>query len=114
MSTFASPPRALIVPRIISGREYSAWPVAAGIVERRLVGDRQRQEIAPSASARRFSASRCARISGGGNGEAATAPTGCHPSPCRAARRSAARECPPTQIGRCGFYTAKGSQRISE
>jgi hypothetical protein len=26
MSTFASPPRALIVPRIISGREYSAWP----------------------------------------------------------------------------------------
>jgi hypothetical protein len=67
----------------------------------------------PSASVSCFKVSRCARISCGGNGEAATAPTGCHPSPCRAVRRSAARECPPTQIGGYGFCTGKGSQRIS-
>ena len=37
------------------------------------------------------------------------APTGCQPSPCRAVRRSAAREWPPTQIGGCGFCSGKGS-----
>ena len=44
----------------------------------------------PSAAVIRFSVSKCARISCGGSGEAAMAPTGCQPSPCRAVRRSAA------------------------
>src|SRR2546423_15050461 len=65
----------------------------------------------PSAAVICFSEASRLRISSGGNGEAATAPTGCHPSPCRAVRRSAARECPPTQIGGGGGSRLGGVAR---
>ena len=42
-------------------------------------------------------------LAGGDSGTAALAPTGCQPSPRRAARRRAALLWPPTQIGGWGF-----------
>ena len=66
----------------------------------------------PAASASRRSRSSEAFSSAGVNGTAGFAPTGCHPSPRRAARRIAGRLWPPTQIGGCGFCTGNGRHWI--
>ena len=50
--------------------------------------------------------------SAGRRGTAGLAPTGCQPSPRRAARRRAALLCPPIQMGGWGFCSGCGRHRI--
>src|SRR5207245_9874119 len=65
----------------------------------------------PSASVSRRSSSSSDLNSGGASMAAGLAPTGCQPSPWRAARRRATRLGPPLQIGGGGFCPGWGTER---